>query len=452
MSQKFSKIIIGSGPTGLGAGYFLKENGHDDFIILEKENFCGGLATSFIDPQGFTWDIGGHVQFSHYSYFDKVMYQAIPKTEWLQHERSSWVWIYDRFVPYPFQNNIHRLPTEIKNECLLGLKNLTLNIKNAKNFEDWIYSSFGEGIAKHFMLPYNFKVWAYSPCKLNKEWVGERVAPIDISRIEENIKLNRDDISWGPNNTFQFPLEGGTGAIWKSVANLVGKEKIKLNVKINFIDTQKKIIDTDQGQYFYHDLLSTIPITELIKLCKIKTNSKEESLLFSSSHIVGIGIKGKINEQLKNKCWMYFPENNCPFYRVTVFSNYSPFNVPDASIYYSLMTETSSSQDKNIDINDLVNEVISGLLNTRLINKSDLKNIVSTWKYSAKYGYPTPSLARNSILQKIIPSLEQKNIYSRGRFGGWKYEVSNQDHTFMQGVEWADYILNKTQETTYKVN
>jgi protoporphyrinogen oxidase len=56
--MKYQYVIIGSGPTGLGAAYRLKELGIKDFIVLEKENYIGGLATSFVDEKGFTWDVG----------------------------------------------------------------------------------------------------------------------------------------------------------------------------------------------------------------------------------------------------------------------------------------------------------------------------------------------------------------------------------------------------------
>lgn len=453
--KKFSKIIIGSGPTGLGAGYFFKDNNFEDYLILEKEDYYGGLATSFIDDKGFTWDIGGHVQFSHYPYFDQVMLRAITATDWLTHERSSWVWMYDRFIPYPFQNNIHRLTKEALDDCLLGLENLKNQKISLQNFEDWILKSFGEGVAKHFLIPYNFKVWAYPPKMLNYSWVGERVATVDLERIKENIKLMRDDISWGPNNTFQFPRKGGTGAIWKNVAALVGHEKIKLNSKIFEIDKNKKLIKTNHGDFYYDEILSTMPVSELCKLITPESSQlkeKSNQLLYSSSHIVGIGLKGKATPSLADKCWMYFPESNCPFYRVTVFSNYSPNNVPDSDQYYSLMTETSSSSLKFVDDKKLIDEVVSGLINTKLINKSDESNIVSKWKYSARHGYPTPSLQRDEILDYLLPQLQQEHIYSRGRFGAWKYEVSNQDHSFMQGVEWADFILNQKAEKTLRIN
>ena len=111
------------------------------------------------------------------------------------------------------------------------------------------------------------------------------------------------------------------------------------------------------------------------------------------------------------------------------------------------MTETSESDAKPVSQEDLIEETIKGLLNTKLIDSRD--QVVSTWNYRAKYGYPTPFLERDNCLKKIIPEFDKAGIYSRGRFGGWKYEVSNQDHSFMQGVEWVNYKVNQEKETTF---
>ncbi|MDX1960779.1 MAG: FAD-dependent oxidoreductase [Leptospiraceae bacterium] len=447
-------VIIGSGPTGLGAAYRLKELGENDFIILEKSSYVGGLATSFEDEKGFTWDIGGHVQFSHYSYFDALMIKALGKEGWLHHERESWVWMEDRFVPYPFQNNIRYLKPETMWECLSGIIDAVKNSNSglvAKNFREWILATFGSGIAKHFMIPYNYKVWAYPTEELAYQWIGERVAVTDLKRVTENIIFNKDDFSWGPNNTFQFPLRGGTGAIWESVANLVGREKIKLGVSVSSIDPKTKTIFLESGEKIsYESILSTMPIDILTTIVNELPKEYIESakgLLHSSSNIVGIGLKGKPKQEIQKKCWMYFPENDCPFYRVTVFSNYSPNNVPDINSNWSLMTETSESPKKILNRSTLIEDTIQGLLNTKLIESKN--DIVSTWMYSADYGYPTPSLERDSILKKIIPALDSLSIYSRGRFGGWKYEVSNQDHSMMQGVEWANKIVLGLPEISF---
>src|SRR5262249_55834233 len=104
-------VILGMGPCGLGAAWRLQELKHSNFKIFEKTDHPGGLASSFRDQAGFTWDIGGHVEFSHYPYYDAVLNQLM-KDEWLFHERSSWIWMKERFIPYPFQNNIRYLPRE----------------------------------------------------------------------------------------------------------------------------------------------------------------------------------------------------------------------------------------------------------------------------------------------------------------------------------------------------
>jgi protoporphyrinogen oxidase len=450
--EKAKYLIIGAGPTGLGAAYRLKDLGESDFLILDKNDYVGGLAASFKDNAGFTWDIGGHVQFSHYKYFDDVMDRALGVDGWLHHQRESWVWIKDRFVPYPFQNNIRYLPPESAWKCLKGVIEITKNPKKdlPKNFHEWILAVFGDGIADEFMLPYNFKVWAYPPSEMSYQWIGERVSVIDLNRIAENIVLQKDDLSWGPNNLFRFPKFGGTGAIWSSVGKIIGSNKIRLSSQVARIDPNKKIVVLNNGEQIeFEHLLSTIPINLLFQ--SIDGASKEicnqaNQFRYSSSNIVGIGLLGKPKAELSTKCWMYFPEANCPFYRVTLFSKYSPNNVPDINTQFSLMTETSESNVKPVNHDKLIEDTINGLIATKLIESKE--QVISTWTYRAEHGYPTPFLQRDALLTKLNSELNQLKIYSRGRFGGWKYEVSNQDHSFMQGVEWVDYISSGKQETT----
>lgn len=75
--------------------------------------------------------------------------------------------------------------------------------------------------------------------------------------------------------------------------------------------------------------------------------------------------------------------------------------------------------------------------------------IVSIYYRRLEHGYPTPSLQRDEVLAQALPWLQQKhNIWSRGRFGSYKYEVANQDHSCLIGVEAADNILHGTKEFT----
>lgn len=448
-------LIIGAGPTGIGAAYRLRKLGYTNFRVIEAESAAGGLASSFLDDKGFTWDIGGHVQFSHYDYFDDAMKEALGRDGWLHHERESWVWMAQRFVPYPFQNNLRYLPPELIAKAVSGLARRPPRTPSpTQDFGSWVLQTFGEGIRDIFMAPYNYKVWAFPIERLWAGWVGERVAVVDLARSLDNIFLERDDLSWGPNNTFQFPKFGGTGAVWRALARQIGLDYFQFDTHVQSIDWKSKVVITSGGERLSYDhILSTMPLDTLAKTLLPGVEevlSAAPKLLRSHSHIVGVGLSGEQPPQLAKKCWMYFPENDCPFYRVTVFSNYSPNNVPEPETgkYWSLMSETSESSVKPVDRKAIVDQTLDGMLNTGLIRSRE--QVVSTWHYTAEHGYPTPSLERNELLRRIEPALEKTGVSSRGRFGAWRYEVSNQDHSFMQGVEWVNAKLLDVPEITVR--
>ncbi len=444
-------LILGAGPTGLGAAYRLKELGYDNFHIYERSGHLGGLASSFTDSAGFTWDIGGHVMFSHYKYYDDV-FDKLMGDDYQLNMRECWVRMFDTWVPYPFQNNIRYLPKEVCYECLSGLieAQTRRDHRQARNFEEFIDAVFGDGIARHFMKPYNFKVWAHPPKMMNKQWIGERVAVLDIDRALKNVVMQSDDFGWGPNNQFKFPLFGGTGEFYRRFSTPL-EGHYTLNRPMDFINlTRKEVRFTDGGVEKYDILVSAVPLD---RLCndfidgEMPRSIKKAAagLRHSGGHMVGIGIRQPCPS---TKSWMYFPEDNCPFYRVTYLSNYSPFMTPDKDRYYSLLTETSYSEFKPVDRRTIVDETIQGLINAGLLKEEDREDIVDTWHYEADYSYPTPSVERDDILAQVIPWLENYDIYSRGRFGMWKYEVANTDHTLMQGVELVNRLLLNEPETT----
>jgi protoporphyrinogen oxidase len=447
-------VIIGAGPTGLGAGYRLREIGYQNFLILEARNKVGGLASSEKSANGFTYDIGGHVLFSHYPYFDKL-FDKLLGDEYQELLRESWVWMCDRFLPYPFQNNIKYLPREVVLECLMGLieaQKQPFDLSRFANFEEFILGVFGAGIAKYFMMPYNFKVWAHPPKMMNTEWLGERVSVVDIKRVLGNVVLDRDDAGWGPNATFKYPLYGGTGGLFERMQPYV-EDHLRLNARTAAVDTENREVVLEDGTREPYDyLLSTMPMDLLVKSMNGSTPElvREQAckLRHSGSYIVGVGIKQAAPSK---KCWMYFPESNCPYYRLTYLSNYSPEVVPDASTHYSLLAEISRSEFKPVNCQTVVDDTIQGLVNTRMISEKDRDDIVDTHVIDRDYTYPIPSLERDRALATIHPWLESVGVFSRGRFGAWRYEVGNMDHSVAQGVEWVNRIVcrDEANELTY---
>jgi protoporphyrinogen oxidase len=447
-------VIIGAGPTGLGAAWRLHELQHPDWVLYESLDQPGGLASSFVDDHGFTWDLGGHVLFSHYKYFDNLMLTALGD-QWVEHIREAWVWMRERWIPYPLQNNIWRLPDEELISCLEGLVQVHANANSKKldSFRDWLLAGFGKGLCDTFLFPYNKKVWAYDPGRLDVGWMGERVATVDLTRVLRNLVLRQDDVGWGPNSTFRFPLRGGTGAIWRALCQRLPQDRIHLNHKVASLDLEKKRIAFEDGTSIqYGHLISTIPLDRLLLTVKDRPDLSDlaGNFVHSSSHIVGVGLAGQTPEALKTKCWMYFPESQVPFYRCTVFSNYSPNNVAHPGEEWSLMAEVSESPEKPVHGSTVVQDVVEGMRRCRFIDNS--RSIVSTWHKRLEYGYPTPWLGRDEVLGRVDNELRQHQVFSRGRFGAWKYEVSNQDHSVMQGVEAVNHLLSGTPERTYYGN
>lgn len=233
------------------------------------------------------------------------------------------------------------------------------------------------------------------------------------------------------------------------------------------MDAPNKILHFSDGSSLgYNKLLSTLPLD--ITLRWVGREDLSSRLTYSSSHIIGIGLRGVNPHDLK--CWLYYPEDDCPFYRCTVFSHYAEKNVPApdtllptlqlgdgtapstseprAGPYWSLMFEVSESRDhKPVNLSSIVEDTIRGALNTCLISPTD--EIVSIYHRRLEHGYPTPCLKRDGVLQEALPLLKNSfNIWSRGRFGSYKYEVGNQDHSCMLGVEAADNIIYGAKEFT----
>jgi protoporphyrinogen oxidase len=446
-------VIVGAGPCGLGAAWRLTERGHGRWTLLESSPVPGGLAASVVDPQGFTWDLGGHVLFSHYDYFDALM-DLLLGDAWVYHVREAWVRMRGRFIPYPMQNNIWQLPADDLVACLDGLIDV-LDSRDAGDpawtFEQWIRHRFGEGLARVFLVPYNTKVWAYPPSALSSTWVGERVATVDLKRILRNWARQHQDVSWGPNNRFRFPLTGGTGAIWSALWRRLPEDKRRLNCPVTAVDPSRREVRTaDDATLQYDYLVSTMPLDSLLRLIGDASPVAPSAgrLMYSSTHLVGLGVRGTIPDELSQKCWMYFPEPEVPFYRATVFSNYSPNNVPDPQRFWSLMCEVSESPVRPVAADRLVDEVLSACRSEGLLPPG--AEIASIWTTRLEHGYPTPFVGRDAVVDEADAWLESIGIFSRGRFGAWKYEVSNQDHALMQGVEIVDRLLDGSPELTVR--
>ena len=256
----------------------------------------------------------------------------------------------------------------------------------------------------------------------------------------------------GTRGTFNFPLHGGTGEIYRHIAKRF-EDKMHLNKKLVKVDAKAKKLFFEDGSTDTYDLLVTTAVLEkfvgYLGSDYADLQKAAEGLDHNNAMIVGIGVEKPTDS---NKCWMYFPQDDSPFYRVTYFSNYSHNNVPggDKSKYLSLMCETSYSEHKKESKEDIVEKTIQGLINSKLIAEEDRKKIVTKYLLDVPYAYPVPTLSRDGALEKIQPALEKLDIYSRGRFGAWRYEIGNMDHSLMMGVNIIERLLEGKEEEVFE--
>jgi protoporphyrinogen oxidase len=416
----------------------LHELGYSDFSVHERADRVGGLAASYRDGRGFTWECGVHVLFSRSVYFNSVM-ESVMGAEWIAHRRDAQVWMGKRFIPYPLQYNIHRLPEDLARECELGLVQAASQDSDSNSFLEWIVHSFGEGIARHFMVPYNEKIWAVPLDRMSHSWISERVPRPDLARILANLRACRDDDTWGPNARFHYPRVGGIGAIWQRVARRIRSGQLRLGKEATRIDTKRRRVGfADGGSADYDVLVSTLPLDRLVDMAGLGGLREPAAELASSTvHAVGIGLAGETPAHLRDRRWIYYPEAAVPFYRTSVPSNFSPTNAPHG--HWSLLAEVSESAHRPIDQGRLAETVIASAVREGMIAKPS--QVVSVWRHAAVPGYPTPTKRRDAALAVLLPALENLGIYSRGRFGAWMYEISNQDHCFLQGVELAERLV-----------
>jgi len=177
------------------------------------------------------------------------------------------------------------------------------------------------------MRPYNFKVWAVPTTRMQCQWLGERVAAPNLKAVTKNVILNKTAGNWGPNATFRFPAHGGTGGIWKAVAKTLPKDKFLLDTKVVKVDVENKSVQLGNGtRIVYRKLVSTMPVDELSSMISASPSVLKPiregvgELYYSSTHVVGIGIRGTRPDRIGDKCWVSHPS----FFNNTNSSSTSP--------------------------------------------------------------------------------------------------------------------------------
>lgn len=412
MSDKI--VILGAGLAGLSTAYHLGKTGAD-YLVFEKEDEAGGLCRSKkID--GFTFDYDGHLLHFKYSDIFKLIRDLL-KDNLARHKRDAWIYSFNRYTPYPFQANLYGLPPSVIQDCLLGfIKAYDGQPKNENpSFLHWINQTFGEGIAKHFMIPYNRKFWKLPLQGLTCEWIGNYIPVPTLNEVVEGA-LEKSKINLGYNTHFWYPRKGGIQelalAFARGIKNIHTSHKaVKISVnnrQIHFSNARRERFDI---------LVSTLPLIELINIID-EVPEDISSIAKQLNWVSVLNLNLGINKpNAPNRHWIYFPEKKYVFYRVGFPHNFSKFSAPQKKS--SLYVEVSYLPSKRIDKNRLVSNIIKDLIASGIISKKE--DIIAKDINDIKYGYIIYDRNHRFTTEKILNFLAAHNIYSIGRYGSWRY-------------------------------
>ncbi|MCL4361089.1 FAD-dependent oxidoreductase [Candidatus Dependentiae bacterium] len=425
-------VILGAGPTGISAAYHLEKKGFYDYKIFEKEPNIGGLCRS-IRQDGFTFDFTGHLLHINDEYFRQFLQETINFEDFNNINRRSFVYSENTFTKYPYQINLHGLPTATIAQCLAGfIKRKKIRKKN-KSFYDWVIENFGSGFAKYFFVPYQEKIFSYDIKKLSATWTGRFVPQTSlIEMINGALKDNETKI--GYNSNFIYPKQGGINFWVNKIA-----EKIKNRVHTNFcvekVDLVNKIVHFTNGeQENFKHLITTIPLDHLLNNLKEDSTTtlyrSANNLLCNSVINFNIGLKGNVSD----KHWIYYPEKQYPFYRVGFWHNFSQLMAPEghSSLYGEFSFLNKSNKYQNLILKKSLNHAYK-------LFEINTKDIVTQKVITIKHAYVIYNHWRDKHVPEILNILKTYNVNSIGRYGAWKY--SSMQEAILDGKKVVDQII-----------
>ena len=487
-------VVIGAGPTGLSAAYHLG----NDALLLEQNNRVGGWCRS-IDVNGFTFDYAGHIMFSNEPYVHEL-YELLLKGNVHWQNREAWIYSKNVYTRYPFQGALYGLPPEVIKECVVGaiearfgpLKNSPKRVADTNgqtngngplpsisdgekvarkarapcdggdvedccgdgvmestsplgiaadsspaNFEDFIYQVWGNGIAKHFAIPYNRKLWAVPLSEMETSWLGGRVPMPDLEEVIEGA-LQPTAKPMGPNARFGYPLRGGFQALMDGFLPFIGTQ-LQLNARVAKVSPNAHTLTLADGTVIpYKHLISTMPLPTLVRLMgnEVPPEVREAArgLRHVSVRCVHLGVG---RENLTEKHWIYYPEQTV-FHRVFVQGNASPHCNPAGGFGLTCEITYSAYKPLPCDGNALIERCIEDCRQVGLFQASD--PIWATAQVDLPYAYVVYDHARPKIVAMIRKWMESHDVVLAGRYSEWEYY--NSDHAFIAGKTAAETVMN----------
>ncbi len=435
-------IILGAGLTGLSAAYHLDAQGIE-YNIFEKSDRAGGLLKS-VKESGYIFDHTGHFLHVSDDGFKTFLDQTIGLTSFDIIQRRSAIFSHNVLTEYPFQMNLHGLPTDIIAECIEGFVKRNTRTKNPHTFYDWVLKHFGAGFGKHFFFPYNKKILSYDLKKVHPAWTGRFVPSTSLHNIIEGCFEKKDQVGVGYNSSFYYPKQGGIESIITSITQKISQPIRALHDVCSIDPVARTVHFTNGHQEQYKTLISTLPLNRLLTIIKAPSSATFTNAAGHLLHNSVVNINMGFNVPIPlDKHWIYFPEATYPFYRLGFWHNVSKSLTPlnHTAVYgeFSYLSSRTSADR----VKKTVDQAISKTLDFLQLNPQH-KTVEKV--LHLEHAYVIYDTWREKHLHSLLASLEAFNIHSIGRYGAWKY--SSMQEAYQDGKTVAATIKNTLERTT----
>jgi protoporphyrinogen oxidase len=403
-------LVLGAGLTGLSAALEL-ERAAAPYRLIEKQAFAGGHAVTVFD-EGYRFDRTGHLLHIR----DAALRAEL--LGWLEGDcreiaRKSAIWSNGVYTRYPFQANTYGLPPAVANECVLGFVQAHFAEQRSapQNFEEFCLAHFGAGFTRHFMLPYNARLWGVPPSEITSAWC-ERFVP--RPSLEDVIAgaVGLNDRELGYNQRFLYPRLG-IGELPRALARRV--TALELGRTPRRIDLASRTLELEDERVPFEVLLNSAPLPVLLGLLDpLPDPVRAAAAKLRSTHLYYLDV-ALARPPRKDYHWVYVPEQRYPFYRVGCYTHFSPeLAPPGAGSLYVELAERGEPE-----LSRVLPEVVRGLVELGLIDGAGDVRFARARRID--YAYVIFDHAYYEALAVIQPFLEQERIVSTGRYGGWNY-------------------------------
>lgn len=419
-------IILGAGLAGLSLAYFLDRK----TIILEKEDTPGGLCRSF-SLNDIVYDVGPHALFSKNNSILSTIIQLTPTNRL---RRSNKVFYKNRFVKYPFENDLYALDPPEREYCLKEFLDNPYEHYPADTMLQFFLKTFGEGITKLYLQPYNEKIWKFDPAFMDTQMVARIPKPPK----EDVIKSARGIPTEGYLHQlyFYYPQQGGIQQLIRALIERTHqKAEIMTSVTIEHIGFEQGIwhIQTNRGVFKAATLINCMPLHELVKCLELPENVRRsaEALRYNSIHIVAVQC---LRDRIGDNFAVYVPDTTTIFHRISKvdFLGKHYCRKTGGSTVLAEITYRPNSYLADMSQEDILQHVIRDFDRIGFIKEND---IIATEMRSFHYAYVIYDLTHRENTDRVLRYLWDNGIVCCGRFA--EFEYLNMDGVFERSAKLA---------------